>query len=198
MPTSGGALTWTYDFCETTGLCVGGFQPASSLIQGTDGNLYGTTLYGGGGGGVNGNGVLFQITTGGSYTQLYALCMQPECADGAIPSGSLMQATTGLFYGMTQGGGANGVGTIFSLSMGLGPFVEPQTTSGAVGATVNILGSGLTNASSVTFNGVSAAFTVVSGSEITATVPTGATTGPIQVVKPHGTLVSNVPFQVTP
>ena len=87
-------------------------------------------------------------------------------------------------------------GTVFSLSVGLGPFVETQPTSGKVGAAVKILGTNLTGATSVTFNGTAAAFKVVSSSLITATVPAGATTGKVQVVTPSGTLSSNVPFRV--
>ena len=51
----------------------------------------------------------------------------------------LVQATNGELYGTTQGGGASGFGTVFRLSVGLGPFVETQTTSGKVGAAVKIL-----------------------------------------------------------
>jgi len=51
---------------------------------------------------------------------------------------------------------------------------------------------------SVTFNGTAAAFTVVSESEIATTVPTGATTGYVEVVTPRGTLTSNVVYTVTP
>ncbi|MGA7414267.1 MAG: IPT/TIG domain-containing protein [Bryobacteraceae bacterium] len=74
--------------------------------------------------------------------------------------------------------------------------MESQTTSGSVGAAVMILGTDLTGATSVTFNGTAAMFTVVSKSEITTTVPAGATTGTVQVVIPRGTLSSNAPFQV--
>jgi hypothetical protein len=78
--------------------------------------------------------------------------------------------------------------------------VETQTTSGTVGATVNILGTSLTGVTSVTFNGTAATFTVNStGTEITTTVPTGATTGYIDVVTPSsGTLQSNVVYRVKP
>jgi uncharacterized protein (TIGR03437 family) len=67
-----------------------------------------------------------------------------------------------------------------------------------MGTNVIILGTSLTRGNSVTFNGTAATFTVVSRSEITTTVPTGATTGPVQVVTPDGTLTSNVNFRVTP
>lgn len=87
-----------------------------------------------------------------------------------------MQDTNGVFYGTTSLGGTGAFGTVFSLSVGLGPFVETRPTSGKVGKVVKILGTNLTGSTSVTFNGTAATFTVVSGSEITTTVPTGATT----------------------
>jgi uncharacterized protein (TIGR03437 family) len=81
--------------------------------------------------------------------------------------------------------------------MGLGPFVKTLPITGAAGAAVKILGTDLTGATSVTFNGTAAAFTVVSSSEITTTVPAGATSGTVEVVTPSGTLLSNVAFQVS-
>jgi len=54
----------------------------------------------------------------------------------------------------------------------------------------------MTGATSVTFNGTAASFTVVSRTEIQTTVPAGATTGTIEVVTPRATLAGNVPFQV--
>ena len=82
--------------------------------------------------------------------------------------------------------------------MGLGPFVETQPTSAEVGAIVKILGTGLTGATAVSFNGAAAVFDVVSSSEIAAAVPAGATTGKVDVTLPNGTLSSNVPFRVLP
>jgi hypothetical protein len=63
---------------------------------------------------------------------------------------------------------------------------------------VKILGTNLTDATSVTFNGTSAVFKVVSSSENATTVPAGATTGKVKVVTPHDTLSSNMPFRVLP
>jgi hypothetical protein len=99
-------------------------------------------------------------------------------------------------YGTTDDGGANGFGTVFSLSVGLGPFVETEPTAAKVGATVKILGTNLTGTTSVNFNGKTATFAVVSNSEITTTVPAGATTGEVQVATPSGTLLSNMSFRV--
>jgi uncharacterized repeat protein (TIGR03803 family) len=131
-------------------------------------------------------------------TTLYNFCSQSGCPDGQYPAAGLVQDTDGNLYGTTADGGANGDGTVYSLSIGLAPFVETLPTSGKVGAAVKILGTNLTGATSVSFNGKAAAFTVVSSSEIAATVPTGATAGDVQVVTSSGTFVSNVSFRVNP
>lgn len=131
---------------------------------------------------------------GGALTTLHKF----DAKDGEHPIAVLFQGTDGTFHGTTEFGGAFKIGTIFSLSVGLAPFVETNPASGKVGATINILGTDLTGATSVTFNGTTATFTVVSGSFIKTTVPLGATTGKIQVVTPSGTLKSNVPFRVLP
>jgi uncharacterized repeat protein (TIGR03803 family) len=205
-------LTTLYTFCSLND-CADGGGPEQTLDQGTDGTLYGTTTIGGSGAAGRGATVFGIGTNGGSLTFLYGFCQDyPACPDGWEPGfeGGLMQATNGNFYGTTTGGansscgdpwGGTGCGTVFRFSIpGVGPFVEPQTTSGEVGAAVKILGGDLTGATSVTFNGTAAVFTVnASGSAITTTVPAGAASGPVQVVTASGsTLSSNVPFTVLP
>jgi uncharacterized repeat protein (TIGR03803 family) len=243
--TRSGTLTTLYGFCSQSG-CTDGENPDASLIQATDGNLYGTTSSGGAGG----DGTVFRIAPSGGLTTLHSF----GGADGASPEAGLIQATDGNFYGTTYEGGAliggswgtvfkitpsgtlttlhnfgwtdgalpyaalvqdtdgnlygttleggsfcsncSGYGTVFSLSVGLGPFVTTLPTSGKVGSAVKILGTNLTGATSVNFNGTPAMFTLISRSLITTTVPTGATTGTVQVVTPSGTLSSNVPFRV--
>ncbi len=255
--TSSGTFTTLYSFCPSQSNCTDGAYPQAGLIQGTDGNLYGTTSQGGVSGGSckgYGCGTVFKITTSGTLTTLYSFCSQSDCADGEYPVAALVQAsdgnfygttafggsdsacakgegcgtvfeitaegalttlasfnvtngqhpraglvqdTDGNFYGTTDLGGANSKGTVFSLSTGLGPFVETLPSYGTVGATVGILGTNLTGATGVTFNGVPATFTVNStGTAIRTTVPAGATSGTVQVVTRGGTLSSNVPFQV--
>ena len=185
--TPAGKLTTLHSFDGADGAFVG-----SGLVQGTDGNFYGVTSSGGA---HFFNGTIFEMTQGRTLTTLYSFCAQKKCADGATPYG-LIQATNGNLYGSTVGGGANGDGTVFSLSVGLGPFIETLPTSGKVGAPVIILGNNLTSATHVTFNGTKAAFMAWS-SEITTTVPTGATTGLVKVTTPKRTLKSNVVFRVT-
>jgi len=172
-----------------------GGQPQNmSFVEGTDGNLYGTALAGG----VEGKGMVFKITPSGTLTTLYSFCAQDNCADGASPYGGLFQATGGTFYGTTYYGGAYGDGTIFSLDMGLGPFVAFVRNSGKVGSNVEVLGQGFTGTTGVSFNGTPANFKVVSATYLTATVPNGATTGYVTVTTPGGTLQSNVMFRLRP
>ena len=187
--TPGGTLTTLHRFNGTDG-----YEPGGPLVQASDGNLYGITYADG----ANGRGTVFKITPGGTLTTLYSFCGQSGCTDGEFPwfGAGLVQATNGDFYGTTSQGGLANDGTVFSLSVGLGPFVETQPTSGKVGAAVKILGTNLTGATNVSFNGTAAVFKVISSSEITTTVATGATTGKVQVVTPSATLSSNVPFGV--
>ncbi len=189
--TPSGTLTTLYNFCSQSG-CTDGEYSRAGLVQATNGDLYGTTANGG----AHGYGTVFKITPSGTLTTLYSFCSQSGCADGALTIAGLIQATNGDLYGTTWDSGTSDDGTVFSLSVGLGPFVETLPTSGKVGAAVKILGTNLTGATSVSFNGTGAVFEVVSSSEITTTVPTGATTGTVQVVTPNGTLSSNVPFRV--
>ena len=82
-------------------------------------------------------------------------------------------------------------------SFGVLPAVSSfSPTSGKTGTIVTISGSAFTGATSVTFNGAAATFTVNSGSQITATVPAGATTGPIAVTTAGGTGASQASFSV--
>jgi uncharacterized repeat protein (TIGR03803 family) len=189
--TPNGKLTTLYSVCSQSG-CPDGNYLYAGLIQATDGNLYGIMDVGG----ANGAGTIFKITLSGTLTTLYNFCSQSGCPDGQYPSAGLVQGTDGNLYGTTADGGAKGYGTVFSLSVGLGPFVETEPTAAKVGATVRILGTNLTGTTSVNFNGKAATFTVVSSSEITTTVPAGATTGEVQVATPSGTLLSNVSFRV--
>jgi uncharacterized repeat protein (TIGR03803 family) len=196
--TPGGKLTTLYSFCSLEN-CADGNYPMALMLA-TDGNFYGMTAAGG----ANNLGTIFQITPSGVLTTEHSF----DGTDGIVsedfqPGPWLIQDTSGTFYGVTPEGGANYQscatcnGTVFSLSMGLGPYVETLPTSGKVASAVKILGNNLTGATKVTFNGVAATFTVASSTEITATVPTGATTGEVEVVNAAGkTLKSNVAFQV--
>jgi uncharacterized repeat protein (TIGR03803 family) len=189
--TATGALTTFHRFDGADGA-----HPAGTLLQATDGNFYGTTYAGGS----ENWGTVFELTSSGNaLSTLHSF----DGSDGAYISGDLLQASNGTFYGTAFAGGTggscfDGCGTIFSESVGLGPFVITVPTARKIRQSVIILGTNLTGTTGVTFNGTAATFKVVSATEISTTVPTGATTGTVQVVTPGGTLSSNVPFRVIP
>ena len=198
-----------FSFNGTNGANHGsGFLVGSgSLVQGMDGNFYGTTSEGGNSTfceSSDGCGTVFTITPGGQLTTLYNFCSQANCADGESPAAGLVQDTDGNFYGTTALGGSgtgcdsSSCGTVFSLSVGLRPFVKTLPTSGKIGETVRILGTDLSDTTHVRFNHVEAAFKVISESEIQTTVPAGPTTGFVSVNRRGPRLKSNVPFQVLP
>jgi uncharacterized repeat protein (TIGR03803 family) len=180
--TASGTFTTLVNFDSTDGT-----GPDNALFQASNGNFYGTT----GEGGANQDaGTLFEMTPAGTLTTLYNFCSETNCIDGISPYG-IMQASSGVFYG-TAGGGSSSEGVIFTLKAGLHAFVETVPTSGKVGSAVTILGNGLTGATAVTFNGTAATYTVVAATEITTTVPTGATTGKVRVTTSTGAVVSSV------
>lgn len=162
---------------------------AYGLILGSDGNFYGTSVYGG----KKLAGTIFQLTPAGAVSVLHTF----NGKDGRNLFSQLAQGTDGRFYGTSYFGGPDTDGTVFIVATGLAPFVEVEPASGKAGASITILGTNLTNAKSVTFNGQAATFQIVSKSAIVATVPQGASSGQVEVVTPHGDLLSNVAFQVT-
>ncbi|HVN04992.1 MAG TPA: choice-of-anchor tandem repeat GloVer-containing protein [Bryobacteraceae bacterium] len=191
-----GAFRTLYSFCAESA-CTDGANPYAGLVRASDGDLYGTTAAGGDNGiSYGGDGTIFQIRPSGGLTHLYSFCAEVGCTDGESPIAGLVQDTSGNFYGTTSGGGASSDGTLFTLSLGLVPFVKTLPSSGKSGAVIYILGTDLTGASGVNFNGTPAAFTPASPVEIVATVPAGATGGTVTVVTPGGTLSSSAPFEV--
>src|ERR1039457_5524044 len=89
-----------------------GNDPEAGLVQGSDGNFYGTTYDGGTN---NDNyGTVFRISPNGSETNLHSFVGSPN--DGAHPIGGLVQGSDGNFYGTTEVGGTNGDGTVFRIS----------------------------------------------------------------------------------
>jgi hypothetical protein len=111
---------------------------------------------------------------------------------GVNADGTLMQDSSGVFYGTATTGGTYLEGSLYDLNMGLGSFVSLVRYTGIAGQPVQILGQGLSGSTEVTINGIAAtSFKVVSNTYMTAVIPTGATTGPVVVTTPTGTLTSN-------
>jgi uncharacterized repeat protein (TIGR03803 family) len=123
--TPSGSLTSLHSFSGGDGA-----EPYAELVQGSDGNFYGTAYYGGASTNCfNGCGTVFQISPGGSFSNLYSFSGN----DGAAPRAGLVQGRDGNFYGTTQGGGANYDGTIFRISP-TGIFTNLYSFSGSDGA----------------------------------------------------------------
>lgn len=111
--TTGGVLTTLYSFCTTPG-CPDGEGP-SGLIQAANGDLYGTTFFGGSS--YNG-GTIFSITVSGALTTVYSFCTTSKCRDGRNPGAGVVETADGGLYGTTTAGGAYNGGSIFRISPG--------------------------------------------------------------------------------
>jgi uncharacterized repeat protein (TIGR03803 family) len=107
--TPSGTLTTLHSFEGADGA-----GPRAGLVQGANGDFYGTTNLGG----ANGTGTVYKVTRGGTLTTLYSFCSQipPICWGGGYPVAGLVQATNGKFYGATEGGGDYGDGTVFKIT----------------------------------------------------------------------------------
>jgi uncharacterized repeat protein (TIGR03803 family) len=110
-----GTLTNLYSFCTLSG-CADGRAPVAGVIQGKDGNFYGTTEEGGT---TNtdcpsGCGTVFQMTPSGTLTTLHSF----DYTDGAQIEAPLVQARNGNFYGTAFGGGTGTWGTVFEVTSG--------------------------------------------------------------------------------
>ena len=104
--TAGGTLTTLYRFCSHLPGCADGLEPVAGLVQGADGNLYGTTN----GGGAYGYGTVFKINLSGALTTLHSF------DNSEFPYAGLVQGADGNLYGTTSGGGAYGYGTVFKIT----------------------------------------------------------------------------------
>lgn len=156
---------------------ISGFSPGSGKV-GTAVTITGANFTGA-------TAVRFNGTNASTFTVLSATQIS-----ATVPSG----ATSGTISVTTPGGMATS-GSSFTVV--LPPAISSFTpSSGRVGTAVTITGSNFTGATQVTFNGVSAPFTVLSSTTIVTGVPTGASTGRIRVTTAGGTATSSSNFSV--
>ena len=210
--TTTGAFTVLHTFGFTEGA-----YPQSNLTLRTDGLFYGDTFSGG----AMGQGVFYSLSTG---IQPFVSLVTTSGKEGAkigilgqgfsrssvvkfggIAATSIALTGTTFINATVPTGALTGAVTVTTGSSTLTSAqtfkVKPTLLSfspgsGSVGTSVMITGTGLTQASKVTFNGTSATFTVNSDALVTATVPTGATTGKISVITSGGSATSGTNFTV--
>jgi len=177
VTTPGGTATSSGAFTVVNGPAISGFTPTSGRV-GASVTINGTSFTGATAVAFNGTSASFTVTS-------------DTAIQTAVPAG----ATTGPVSVTTAGGTAQ--------SSGAFTVVPPPTIAsftparGPIGTSVTISGTGLTGATSVTFNGLSATFTVQSDAAIQAVVPAGAATGPVTVTTPAGSATSTSNFTVT-
>lgn len=215
--TSAGDVTFLHSFCSVTG-CTDGIVPETPLVQHTNGKFYGTA---------SGNslccGVFYSFDMGlppftrlpatqgkvGATVQFLGQSFTGASSvsfNGTPATSFKVVSDTFLTAKVPVGALTGAVSIVTSTGILLGSHnfkVLPAVTSlsvssGTVGTPVTISGSGLTQASKVTFGGVKATFTVTNDSTLATTVPTGAKTGKVAVTTPGGAASSPTTFTVTP
>ena len=195
VPMSGGAMAWVEESCAVN-LAGNSYPGGSSQVKmspwvcslspasgpvGTIAKIAGSGYTGASAVAFNGVRASFTVNSDAQIT-------------AAVPSG----ATSGPVSVTTAGGTAKSSSNFTVTAAAAAPVIGSFTpTSGLVGTGVTVSGSGFTGATAVSVNGSAAPFTVNSGSQITLTVPSGATSGPIRVTTPAGTATSPASFTVT-
>jgi uncharacterized repeat protein (TIGR03803 family) len=171
-----------------------------SLFLASDGNLWDSNFTDS----TAPQGSIFSINPqNGAVLQTFAF----DGANGDSPLAGAIQAADGSFVGTTELGGTIAAGkntfadgTVWTLDAGLPALVPAirllNSTSGSVGSTVLINGKNLIGTTEVSFNGVSASFQVLNTQFVSATVPAGATTGPVTVTNAGGEATSTQLFTV--
>jgi uncharacterized repeat protein (TIGR03803 family) len=217
-----GVFSVLYNFDLTTGSL-----PYGNLVQHTNGLIYGTTQLGGTGGTAGfcnpgSCGVIFSLNIGAAHV-VSTLTSAGKVGKTIEILGQGFTGTTGVSFGGTPAAFTASSDTYLVATVPVGALtgsvivttpggtltsnkqfrVTPQIASfsppsGPVGTSVVIMGVSLTQATKVTFGAKAANFTVNSDTQVTATVPTGATTGKITVTTPGGTATSATSFTVTP
>jgi uncharacterized repeat protein (TIGR03803 family) len=151
---------------------TGGYTPDAGLLAASDGNLYGTTRYGG----ADNVGTLFEISPGGMFTSLDDFTGVGGLVSGANPNTTLMEDTNGLFYGLTPAGGANGDGVFYSLTPP-SPVIHISLCCNwwvVLDQPVTIIGQNLMGVIGVSFGSVPAQFRLGSNTYLIAQVPSAA------------------------
>jgi uncharacterized repeat protein (TIGR03803 family) len=220
--TPSGTFTHLFDFTGMGG-SVSGNGPGTTLMEDTNGILYGLTTYGGANGTGEGDGVFYSLTLPDITPNIILCCNwwvildQPVLIFGdnlegvvSVDFGSVpAQFRLGSNTYLTAFVPSNAIDSLITVTLASGGQLQSQQivhilpkitnldpSSGPVGTQVRIVGGGFAGARAVTFGGVAASFNVRTPAEIEATVPTGAVTGKVDVTTPNGVAHSKQTFTV--
>jgi hypothetical protein len=176
-----------YNFVCSDPTCPNGANPFAGLVQDAAGNLYGTTMSGGG---YDSWGTVFKLAPpaqpGGSWTEtvLYSFCSITSCASGSSPVAGLIQDVAGNLYGTASSSGAYGSGTVFKLILIQTPTLtitpSPSSISSSQALTVAITVGGVngdpapTGTVTLTSGSYTSAATTLTGGSATINVPAGS------------------------
>jgi hypothetical protein len=156
------------------------------MIQASDGNFWSPS----------GNDIVSFTLSGKALQQI------PLASTSTAAAALLLQASNGTLIGITNNGGFNSgdPGEVFAVEPALpapkAEFLTFSPVSGKSGSQVTIHGTHFVGTSTVKFNGISTKFRVLNTGNITATVPAGATTGPISVINKGGSTLSKTDYTV--
>jgi uncharacterized repeat protein (TIGR03803 family) len=188
LPPPPATLTTLHSFDGTDG-----GRPSAGLLAASDGNFYGTTSYGG----ADGVGTIFQVSAGGVFTSLFDFTGSGGVVSGGYPDTTLLEDTNGVFYGLTNGGGANGVGDGDGVFYSLTP-PNPLTHISLccnwwviLDQPVTIIGQNLTGVVAVSFGSVAAQFRQGSDTYLIAEVPSAAVDSIVTVTLATGEQVES-------
>ena len=177
LKTPAGTATSPFVFTVTAEPSIGSFTPAfggtGTIVQINGANLSGTSEVR-----VGGTAAAFTVNSAVNLT-------------ATVPAG----ATTGPLSLTTPSGSATSATSFMVVAV---PTINGfSPSSGPVGVSVSINGSNFTGATAVRFNGINSAFSIDSASQITTTVPTGASSGILSITTPGGTATSSQTFAIT-
>jgi hypothetical protein len=182
---AGNATSWYLDDFALEVTSPSGLAPAITGFSPGSGTA-GTSVT------VNGSGFYSLSTVAFNGASASFTVQSPTQLTATVPAG----ATTGPISATNAAGTGLSAGS-FSVSVPVPTLTAVNPGTGPVSTPVALTGTNLTGATSVKFNGTSATFTVISGTQINTTVPGGATTGSITVQTPGGTATSPAPFTVS-
>ena len=170
-----------------------GSSPFAGVVQGSDKFLYGVTSTGGS----NGLGVFYKVSTTGTG---FAVLHNFGTADGDTPYATPLLHTNGTIYGITYHGGAHvPYGVMYSMNVGLKPFVAPLNVHSAKdNASIGLLGQGFNTATGVLFGTGAGTLTITNDTFASGKILSGATTGVITVKEPGGNLTTLQNFKIVP